>query len=456
VTALQIDTEASRHASSVWASWADHINAAQMQIGRDIEPLGLARAATVCTRIAGAATELWTVSGFLTLLVEQLEALDGGAPRLDESALDDLMWLAGGSRGSAAACPAEHYSGVVGEPGDTFLAELRSPYDLDAADQSELGRQLVMRALRDTADSGQIRKDEFEIVRLSDGRFLVALPGVIDLTHPGLGFDHDNRSVRDLDRSAWNSSMSASLADNAYARMVWDALIASRVPQGSELVIVGHSFGADTALDLAADPRFNGPTGYDVTHVVAAGYDSRSQLDAVPGSTHVLVLQNRGDVPVLAESVGHTGVTNAIDDVLGVATSGLDFDAGGMLDHGLAALSNSAKAGASLAGHVADRADDVAVDMAHLRPLDAVEDAVFPLKGTEQHGSQVVSTFDSGWTPSDGGHDQDRYIDFVEATSDPLVLGFFGSLATGAAVSGTAVAVDVSVPEKKKDDAQKT
>ena len=37
-----------------------------------------------------------------------------------------------------------------------------------------------------------------------------------------------------------------------------------------------------------------------------------------------------------------------------------------------------------------------------------------------------------------------------------LVLGFFGSLATGAAVSGTAVAVDVSVPEKKKDAAQKT
>ena len=74
MTALQIDTDASRHASSAWASWADHINAAQMQIGRDIEPLGLARAARVCSRIAGAATELWTVSGFLTLLVEQLEA----------------------------------------------------------------------------------------------------------------------------------------------------------------------------------------------------------------------------------------------------------------------------------------------------------------------------------------------------------------------------------------------
>ena len=455
MTALEIDTDASRQAARTWATWADQINVAQMRIGGEIDSLWLTGAAIVCSRLAGAATELWTVSGFLSLLAERLEAFDGGVPLIGDSALDELMWLAGGSRGAIDACPAPNYSGVVGEPGGTFGAELRSPYDLDGGDPSEIGRQLVLRALQDTANPGQIRKDEFEIVRLTDGRYLVALPGVIDLTDFGLGLDPDNDSVRDLDKSALSSSMSGSLADNAYARMVWDALDTAHVPRGSELVIVGHSFGADTALDLAADPGFNGPSGFDVTHVVAAGYDSRPQLDAVPSDTRVLVLQNRSDVPVLAESVGHAGVTKAIDDGVGVATSAADFDAAGMLANGFGMAFNAARAGASAAAHVAGRADEVAVDIARLHPLDAVEDAVFPLTGTERVGSQVISVFDAGWTIADGGHDQARYIDLVETTSDPLIVGFFGSLASGGAVVGTAVAVDVSVSGKKRN-AQKT
>lgn len=455
--ALQIDTEASRRAARTWAAWADRVNDAQMRVGGDIEPLVLAQAATACARMTSAATELWTISGFMTLLVEELEAIDGGGvPAVRESGLDELMWLAGGQRGAVAGCPPLTYSGVDGDPGGTLAADLRMPYDLAAGDRVELGRQLVIRALQDTSAPGRIRKDEFELVRLSDGRYLVALPGVVDLTNPGLGLDRDNRSVRDLDQSAWRSSMSSALSDNAYAQMVWEALIASRVPQGSSLVLVGHSFGSDTVLDLAADPNFNGPAGYHVTHVVAAGYDSRSQLDAVPHGTHVLVLENRADVPVLAESIGHTGVSDAIDDGIGYAKAAYHLDSRGMLTEGIGALFHSAEAGLSLAGHVVDRADDVAVDMASLRPVDAVEDAIFPMTGTEQHDSHVVSVFDAGFTPSDGGHDQARYIDYVASTSDPLVLGFFGSLATGAAVTGTAVAVDVSVPSKPKRNAQKT
>lgn len=455
MTALQIDTDASRQAARTWATWADQINAAQMRVGGDIDPLSLTAAATVCSRLAGAAIELWTVSGFLTLLAGQLEAVDGGAPSMGEPALDQLMWLAGGGHGAIEACAVTSFSGAVGEPGDTFRGELRSPYDLAAGDPSEVGRQLVVRALQDTADPNRIRKDEFEIVRLSDGRYLVALPGVIDLTHPGLGLDDDNDSVRDLDQSALGSSMSASLTDNPYAQMVWAALDASHVPRGSQLVIVGHSFGADTALDLAADPDFNGPSGYEVTHVVAAGYDSHPQLDSVPSGTSVLVLENRSDVPVLAESIGHSGVTKAIDDGLGVAASAVDLNQGGMLVNGFGMILNAGKAGTSAVTHVAGRVDDVAVDIAHLHPVDAVEDAVFPLTGTEQVDSQVISVFDAGWTPADGGHDQGRYIDLVESTSDPLILGFFGSLATGTAVAGTAVAVDVSLPGNRRD-AQKT
>jgi hypothetical protein len=78
-----------------------------------------------------------------------------------------------------------------------------------------------------------------------------------------------------------------------------------------------------------------------------------------------------------------------------------------------------------------------------------------PLTGSRQSDSQVVAVFDTGWEWSDAGHDQARYVDFLEATSDPLVLGFLGTLATGTTVAGTAVAVDVSVPEKKRDT-QKT
>jgi hypothetical protein len=80
LTALQIDTDAARQAARTWAAWADRINDAQMRVGGDIEPLVLAQAATACARMTAAATELWTVSGFVTLLAEQLEAFDGDAP----------------------------------------------------------------------------------------------------------------------------------------------------------------------------------------------------------------------------------------------------------------------------------------------------------------------------------------------------------------------------------------
>jgi hypothetical protein len=453
VTALQIDTEASRQAARTWATWADQINDAQLRVGGDIDRLGLARSAMVCSRLAAAATGLWTSSGFLTLLVARLAALDGGAPALHESALDELMWLAGGRRGSVTACPPEHYSGVGGDPGDTFLAELRSPYDLAAADPSELGRQLVMRALGDTATPGQIRKDEFEIVRLTDGRYLVALPGVVDLTHPGLGLDPDSRSVRDLDRSALRSSIDTSIGGNAYARMVSEALVAQGVPLGSRLVLVGHSFGADTVLDLASDSGFNGPGGFDVTHVVAAAYDSQPQLDDIPSGTHVLALQNRDDVPVLAEAAEHV-LTRPVEDVGDIAGSLAELDLGGVGGGLLGAVKHAVETSSPVFS-LAPRADDVVGDLWHGHFGDAAEDAVLPIPSVDRPGERQIDViFDGGF--QDFGHHQDRYIDFVETTSDPLLLGFFGSLAIGTTATGTAVAVDVSVPEKKKRDAQKT
>jgi pimeloyl-ACP methyl ester carboxylesterase len=93
------------------------------------------------------------------------------------------------------------------------------------------------------------------------------------------------------------------VADNAYARSVIGGLDACGIPKGARLMLVGHSFGADTALDLAADASFGGPDGYRITHVVAAGYDSVPQLASVPGDTEVLVLQNHRDAVVIGEAL---------------------------------------------------------------------------------------------------------------------------------------------------------
>jgi hypothetical protein len=255
--------------------------------------------------------------------------------------------------------------------------------------------------------------------------------------------------VRDLDRSAVLSSVGTSVAGNAYAEMIWAALVEQGVPPGSKVVIIGHSFGADTALDLASDPRFNGPNGFDVTHVVAAAYDSHPQLNDVPDRTKVLVLRNRDDVPVLAESVEHH-FTQPLEDAREIVDSALDRDVGGVLGGLFGGISRSTQS----AVDVVSRGDDVAGELLHGDLLDAAEDAVLPIPGTEQLGdSQVVVAFDGGW--SDYGHDQHHYVDYLAGTSDPLVLEFLGSLGAGTAVVGTAVAVDISVPEKGRA-AQKT
>jgi hypothetical protein len=104
--------------------------------------------------------------------------------------------------------------------------------------------------------------------------------------------------------------------------------------------------------------------------------------------------------------------------------------------------------------HIATHADDVAGELWHGDLLDAAEDAVLPIPSVDRHGdSQIDVVFDGGW--SDFGHDQHHYVDYLAGTADPLVLGFLGSLAMGAAVTGTAVAVDVSVPRSNRR-AQKT
>lgn len=160
----------------------------------------------------------------------------------------------------------------------------------------------------------------------------------------------------------------------------------------TRVLIVGHSFGAKTTLDLASDPDFNGGL-VNVTHVVAAGYHVGPQLTHVVNDTKVGVLQNTSDVVVQGERLLHTA------------------------------------SGAGLVGAAAH------VLGSWLSP------------DTEPHGDVgFVANFDGG-IGRDFGHHSDRYIEHLEHDGlDPVIVGFLTDVAAaGFGAPGASVAVDVSV-----------
>lgn len=453
---LEIDTEATASAARAWVAWGDAVDRSRLALDDDLDEMQLAGVhPTPSWSLGVAATELWTTAVFAALVVERVETSDrhGASPVIDAAATSRLMALAGStvSVSSAICLPwMVGFSPSAGEPGGTYGAEIRSPWLLDAASRLERGRDLVLRALADTATPTQIRNDEFEVVRMGDGRYLVILPGVTDLVPPALGWSHEHRSVRDLDQAAYPSSRSTSLGDNPYAQMVAEGLRSNGVPGGSELVLVGHSYGADTALDLAADLSFNGAAGYRVTHVVAAGYHSQPQLSRVPGTTEVLVLQNRVDVPVIVERVGAAHVTEAVEARRDLVDAVLDFDVWGVLSSGGRALFHDAGAVVAAVDHTIDRADDVVdvviggatwdVD----RAVDGVVGFVALEPGVNRlNDYQVVAVFDGG---SDGfGHAQANYLGYIATADDPHIAAFLTSLGAGGSEIGSARVIDVSI-----------
>ena len=262
----------------------------------------------------------WVTSAFARLVADRSERADGSFDPGRPDSVARLRSLAGATvqqsllDACAPSWSAFSFSSIFGDRGETGDREVRSPYLTVGSSPTERGRNLLMRALADTGDERQIRVDEFEVVRLDNGKYVVVLPGVTDLSSPDLGWNADHRSARDLDQGAFGSSRSTSVDHNPYAGLVREGLTTAGVLAGADLLLVGHSYGADTALDLAADPGFNGPDGYRVTHVVAAAYHSGPQLRHVPASTDVLVLQNHRDVAVIVEAVGDAHVTDALVD----------------------------------------------------------------------------------------------------------------------------------------------
>lgn len=392
--------------------------------------------------------------------------LGSGFDRLETSLNDEL-----GSRGSGferalfGITDIVFHEGTCAVPGDlggTYSLEERFPWFVYGDDASERGRNAVIRGLHDTANDCQIGPDEFEIVKVEDDRYVVVIPGVTDLsaaaTNPLglLSWNPDHRSVRATFMAARRSALSTDIARNLYAQMVQNTMEAE-VPHGAEVMIIGHSFGADTALDLAADPTFNAAGRYDVTHVVAAAYHSGPQLPSVPSSTQVLVLQNSADLVVVAESAldqPSVAIHGAIDSV----SSARDYDIDGVADGAGDALEGAGRSiidgtrwfcggggrdlGIAVTDDVVDHvsgfdvpiSDESIVEVFHLDP------------GVSQvTESQVAVVFDGG--TSHAGHHQDHYIGYVEHADEASVTTFFESVdEAGYTANGTSLAVDVSVP----------
>ena len=408
--------------------------------------------------LAAASTELWVNVSFVRLVADRAESSDGFG-NVDPFTIDQLRRQAGdhAQLSLTDACTASwasySFSSRYGDHGETFDGDVRSPFAIFGSNADQRGRNLVIRALADTNDEVQIRQDEFELVRLSNGRYLVVLPGVTDLSSPDLGLNDRHRTVRDVDQYAYPSSQSTSVADNRYAQMVWDGLIASGVPFGSELMIVGHSYGADTALDLAADPMFNGSAGFDVTHVVAAGYHSEPQLPHVDAGTEVLVLQNHRDAAVIAEAVGHGHVTGIVEESKGFFGSVFDLDPLGALGHlgGVAYHEVGAAVRRCLVPGRQCRLDRSGRSRAWRRAGPAGSPTVWPTWSPSIRASiRSPSTRSSTCSPV-GARGSVTIPPTTSPTSsdttDPGVVAFFESVdAAGYATSGTAWAIDVSVP----------
>jgi hypothetical protein len=331
-----------------------------------------------------------------------------------------------------------------GDLGGTFTSEARAPFGPLGATDAARGQAALERTLADTGVSSQIQNDEFEIIRHDNGNFTIVLPGVIDLSQPHFGLDEHSQSVRDIDQTAFSSAVDSKVASNRYAMMVREYVLDPNngIPRGANVMLVGHSLGGDTVMDLAADPTFNNATtGVNVTHVVAAAYFNQPELDQVPASTEVLVLQNTRDVAVIGEGLGYTvtevrnaagrvvnGAQNTFEDGKDMVGSLLTGDWGGVWDNGGDIVNRAQRA---LTPDALPMPDAVSLLSAGVRQVD---------------GHIVEARFNGGGEGA--GHHQNNYIDYVngDGMNDPLVSNFFDSMSkAGYTAPGETSAVDVSV-----------
>ncbi|GAB3195803.1 hypothetical protein GCM10027062_03540 [Nocardioides hungaricus] len=125
-------------------------------------------------------------------------------------------------------------------------------------------------------------------VQTIGNRHIVYLPGTDDMTTLPWTQDGD---VRDM---ATNLRLSANLP-NSYQQGILDAMRAAGIGPDDPVLLVGHSQGGmEAAAILSQGSEFN------VTNVVTAGSPT-AQVPAFPEGTHVLSLENEGDVVPLLD-----------------------------------------------------------------------------------------------------------------------------------------------------------
>jgi hypothetical protein len=124
-----------------------------------------------------------------------------------------------------------------------------------------------------------------EQVRADDGvtRYVVELPGI-----RSLGATADPQDLA-------GAVSAMAFPATAYSRCVAKALDAAGVPRGADVMLVGHSEGGMVAMDLAADPAFNGGRAR-VTDVVAAGSPISAKSAAHGSGTRVFSVENANDI----------------------------------------------------------------------------------------------------------------------------------------------------------------
>ncbi len=319
------------------------------------------------------------------------------------------------------------------------------PLRIRSATPEQRGRDLLIRALDNTADQDTILRDEFQAIIHDNGNLTLVLPGVIDLSSPGIGLDRDTNSVRDLDQNAIPSSHSALLTDNKYGLRIRDwiqaQVLLGAIAQGAETTIVGHSYGGDTALDLAADKQVNGVL-LNITHVYSAAYHNEPQFSSVPEHTTVIAAQNIYDVPVALEEAGAT-----VDHVLAG-----DWES---LDHGVPASSRlyveGVEAAIDGAAWVVNQSineveqavasvHDISIDIPEIPAVELMHDRI-----AEFDHNVLLIEFEGGLTGV--GHHQSNYTDYLRRADDARVSDFFAELdAAGFTEDGTTVSIDVTDP----------
>jgi uncharacterized protein YukE len=225
----------------------------------------------------------------------------------------------------------------------------QSPSDLTAGLIEVLGEE------------SRISPDEIEIRKLDDGSYIVLLPGVQDLrdglqqgaagakagatlglegaaagTAVGVYASWEGRNATDSARDMHYARQSEMQSDNgsangtnAYAFAVKEVMRVSGIPDGADVMLVGHSFGAYTAVEMATDPLFNEAMGggqgnysVNITHVAAAGASVAFRMDDLPPGTEGVLLNNSRDAAYLGERAVPTNNATSAREI--VFNGGLD------------------------------------------------------------------------------------------------------------------------------------